>query len=44
MDKMDMQTPNMADENLKKLMDLFPNIVTETIDEEGNVVLSLIHI
>lgn len=38
---MDMQTPNMADENLKKLMDLFPNIVTETIDEEGNVVRAI---
>ena len=38
---MDMQTPNMADENLKKLMDLFPNIVTETIGEDGNVVRAI---
>ena len=41
MDKMDMQTPNMANENLKKLMDLFPNIVTETIGEDGNVVRAI---
>ena len=41
MDKMEMRTPNMADENLKKLMDLFPNIVTETIDEKGNVVRAI---
>lgn len=41
MDKMDMQTPNMADENLKKLIEIFPNIVTETIDEDGNVVRAI---
>lgn len=36
-----MQTPNMADENLKKLIEIFPNIVTETIDEDGNVVRAI---
>ncbi|MDU7479210.1 MAG: site-specific DNA-methyltransferase [Finegoldia magna] len=41
MDKMDMQTPNMADEKLKKLIEIFPNIVTETIDEDGNVVRAI---
>lgn len=36
-----MQTPNMADENLKRLTEIFPNIVTETIDEDGNVVRAI---
>ena len=35
MDKLKMHTPNMADENYKKLAALFPNAVTETIDEAG---------
>ena len=38
MDKLKMQTPNMADENFKKLAALFPNKVTETVDESGVVV------
>ena len=33
MDKLKMQTPNRADENFKKLAALFPNAVTETVDE-----------
>ena len=33
MDKLTMHTPNLADENYKKLAALFPNAVTETIDE-----------
>lgn len=32
MDKLAMHTPNLADENFKKLSALFPNAVTETID------------
>ena len=38
MDKLKMHTPNKADENFKKLAALFPNAVTETIDENGEVV------
>lgn len=38
MDKLKMHTPNRADENFKKLAELFPNAVTETIDENGEVV------
>lgn len=38
MDKLKMQTPDMADENFKKLAALFPNTVTETVDESGVVV------
>lgn len=38
MDKMKMHTPNKADENYEKLASMFPNAVTETIDENGEVV------
>lgn len=38
MDKMKMQTANKADENFKKLAKMFPNAVTEAIDENGEVV------
>ena len=38
MDKLKMQTANKADENYRKLAELFPNAVTETIDENGEVV------
>ena len=36
-----MHTPNKADENFKKLAELFPNAVTETIDETGVVVRAI---
>ena len=36
-----MHTPNKADENFKKLAELFPNAVTETIDENGEVVRAI---
>ena len=41
MDKLRMQTANKADENFKKLADMFPNAVTETIDENGEVVRAI---
>ena len=41
MDKMKMQTNDLADENFKKLKELFPNAVTETKDENGNVVRAI---
>ena len=41
MDKMKMQTNDLADENFKKLKELFPNAVTETIDENGEVVRAI---
>ena len=34
MDKLKMQTANKADENFRILSELFPNAVTETIDDE----------
>lgn len=36
-----MQTPNIANENYEKLAALFPNAVTETIDENGEVVRAI---
>ena len=41
MDKLKMHTPNKADENFEKLAELFPNAVTETIDENGEVVRAI---
>ena len=41
MEKLKMHTPDLAEEKYKKLVELFPNAVTETIDEEGNVVRAI---
>ena len=42
MDKLKMQTANKADDNFKKLAAMFPNAVTETIDETtGEVVRAI---
>ena len=41
MDKMKMHTPNKTDENFEKLAAMFPNAVTETIDENGVVVRAI---
>lgn len=41
MDKLKLHTPNQADENYRKLAALFPNAVTETIDENGRVVRAI---
>ena len=42
MDKLKMHTPNRADENYRKLAELFPNAVTETIDPvTGEVVRAI---
>lgn len=41
MDKLKMHTPNKADENFRKLAELFPDAVTETIDENGVVVRAI---
>ena len=41
MDKLKMHTPNKVDENFKKLAALFPNAVTETINENGEVVRAI---
>jgi len=41
MEKLKMHTPNLADENFKKLAELFPNAVTETINADGEVVRAI---
>ena len=41
MDKLRMQTANKADDNFKKLAAMFPNAVTETINESGEVVRAI---
>ena len=41
MDKLKMHTPSLADANFASLAALFPNAVTETIDENGEVVRAI---
>lgn len=41
MDKLKMHTPNLADENFTKLSSMFPNAVTETMNEDGDVVRAI---
>ena len=41
MDKLKMHTPDLAAENFRKLAALFPNAVTETINENGEVVRAI---
>ena len=41
MEKLKMQTANKADENFKKLAEMFPNAVTEAKDENGNTVRAI---
>ena len=41
MDKLRMQTANKADDNFKKLAAMFPNAVTETVNENGEVVRAI---
>ena len=35
MEKMKMESINLTDENINKIEELFPNCITETIDENG---------
>ncbi len=37
MDKLKMQSPNLVDDNIDKIAKIFPNCITETHDENGNV-------
>ena len=41
MDKFQMHTPDLAEEKFRRLAELFPNAVTETIDAQGNVVRAI---
>lgn len=41
MEKMNMRTQNLADKNFRKLAALFPEAVTETMNEDGEVVRAI---
>lgn len=41
MDKLNMHTPDIAEQNYKKLAELFPDAVTEIKDEDGNTVRAI---
>lgn len=41
MDKLDMRTPDKVDENIAKIGNLFPNCITETLDESGKPVKAI---
>jgi adenine-specific DNA-methyltransferase len=37
MDKLKMQTPDLTNKNIEQIASLFPNVITETKDETGNI-------
>nr|WP_198166304.1 hypothetical protein [Prosthecochloris sp. HL-130-GSB] len=41
MDKLKMHSPNLTEEHIRKIRDLFPGCVTETKDENGNLKLAV---
>lgn len=41
MEKLSSQSPDLAEENVEKLAELFPSIASETLDEEGNTVRAI---
>ena len=41
MDKLNMQTTNIVDENIKRIGELFPNCLTERLNEEGKPELAI---
>ena len=41
MDKMKMETTNKTLENLAKLKEMFPEVITETKDENGEIVAAV---
>lgn len=41
MDKLKMHTPNLSDEKFANLAKMFPNAVTETVDENGAVIRAI---
>ena len=36
MDKLKMHSPDLTKKNIEKLAELFPTVITETVDDEGN--------
>ena len=41
MDKLKLQTPNVVDENILKIGELFPNCIVESKDDKGNIKKSI---
>ena len=41
MEKLKMHTPDIAEENFRKLAQMFPNAITETVNENGEVVRAI---
>lgn len=37
MEKMKFETPNLTNKNIDKIAELFPNVITEVADENGNI-------
>lgn len=37
MEKMKFETPNLTNKNIDKIAELFPNVITEAADENGNI-------
>ena len=38
MEKLELSTPDITQENIEKIASLFPDVVTESLDDDGNVV------
>ena len=41
MDKISQKTPDLTQENIAKIAALFPDVVTEALDADGNVTLAV---
>jgi adenine-specific DNA-methyltransferase len=41
MEKLNLSTPDITSENVQKIAELFPDVITESADSEGNVVRSI---
>lgn len=41
MDKLNMETPNLTDKNIEKILELFPNVTTEKEDENGKLKIAV---
>ncbi len=37
MEKLDLNTPDLTQDNIDKIAELFPDVVTETLDDDGNI-------
>ena len=42
MEKMRMESLDMTTQNIEKIGALFPNCITETVDENGNITMTIL--